>query len=160
MGSYRQIGLVVRDLEKTMEQWWTVLGVGPWNVKHQTADSISEFQVDGQPVSEDFDLYVASAWVGEIQFELIQPIKGPNIFWRHLESKGEGLHHVKQVVSDDELPGTLAKFAERGYNVIESGRVVENLHYFLDTEDDLGFILEVGNAGKGSPPDRIYPPAD
>jgi hypothetical protein len=160
MGSYKQVGLVVRDLEKTMELWWSVLGIGPWDVRHQTSEIIHEFEVDGKQVSEDFDLYTASAWVGEIQFELIQPIKGPNIFWRHLDAKGEGLHHVKLVVSDEELDVALTGFGERGYNVIESGRVVENLHYFLDTEKDLGFILEIGNAGKGSPPDRRYPPTD
>lgn len=104
MRNYRQIALVVRDVEKTMQYWWNVMGIGPWDVRHFTPERVREFHVDDKPIDEDFDFICAGCWVGDIEFELIQPIKGPNIYWRHLEIKGEGLHHIKDVMPDDEIP--------------------------------------------------------
>ena len=29
-----QVGIVVRDLQKSMENYWNNFGIGPWNVLH------------------------------------------------------------------------------------------------------------------------------
>lgn len=157
MRNYRQIALVVRDVEKTMQYWWNVLGIGPWDVRHFTPDRVRQFHVDGKPVDEEFDFICAVCWVGDIEFELIQPIKGPNIYWRHLETKGEGLHHIKDVMPDDEIPEALDKLKRKGYDVLQTGWIDHDVHYYLDTQDDLGLVYEIGNGGKIGPPDRRYP---
>jgi methylmalonyl-CoA/ethylmalonyl-CoA epimerase len=157
MRNYRQIALVVSDLEKTMGHWWNVLGIGPWDVRHFTADRVRDFQVDGRPVDEAFDFICAVCWVGDLEFELIQPIKGPNIYWRHLETKGEGLHHIKDVMPNEEIPAALAALKAKGYAVIQTGWIDDDVHYYLDTQDHLGLVYEIGNGGKISPPERRYP---
>ena len=45
----------------------------------------------------------------------------------------------------------------RGYPVIQSGRFDDDEHYYLDTEKDYGYVIELGNAGKIRPADRRYP---
>ena len=35
-----------------------------------------------------------------------------------------------------------------GYPVTQSGRFDEDEHYYLDTEKDFGYIIELGNAGR------------
>jgi glyoxalase/bleomycin resistance protein/dioxygenase superfamily protein len=157
MRNYRQIALVVRDVEKTMDYWWNVLGIGPWDVRHFTPDRVREFQVDGKPVDEDFDFICAVCWVGDIEFELIQPIQGPNIYWRHLESKGEGLHHIKDVMPNEEIPAALERLQQKGYDVTQTGWIDDDVHYYLNTQDDLGLVYEIGNGGKIAPPERRYP---
>jgi hypothetical protein len=155
--NYRQIALVVRDVEATMKMWWEVLGIGPWDVRHFTPETVRDFHVAGRRVEEAFDFICAVTWVGEVEFELIQPIEGPNIYWRHLEEKGEGLHHVKDVMPDEEIPAVLEEFKRRGYDVLQAGWIDEDVHYYLDTERDLGLVYEIGNGGPIGPAPRRYP---
>ena len=51
----------------------------------------------------------------------------------------------------------MADYAARGYPVIQSGRFDQDEHYYLDTERDFGYVIELGNAGRIPPPDRRYP---
>ena len=153
----KQIALVVKDVQKAMDQFVNVLGIGPWDVRHFTPAKVRDFKIDGQPVTEDFDFICAVCWEGGIEFELIQPIKGPNIYWKHLEEKGEGLHHVKEVLSDAEIPAALQEFADKGIRVLQTGWIDNDVHYYLDTEPTLGFVYEIGNGGKIGAPDRRYP---
>jgi hypothetical protein len=155
--NYRQVALVVRDVEKAMEQYWTLLGIGPWDVRNFTQETVRDFEVDGKPVEEPFDFISAVTWVGDLELELIQPIQGPNIYWRHLEEHGEGLHHIKDVMSDREIPAALERFAANGCPVIQTGWIDEDVHYYLDTREQLGMVYEIGNGGPIGPAPRRYP---
>lgn len=157
MNNYRQIALVVRDVYKTIDQWSSLLGIGPWDVRHFTQDTVRDFQVDGRPVEEEFDFICAVTWVGEVEVELIQPIKGPNIYWRHLEQYGEGLHHIKDVMPDSEIPAALERLAQAGAPVIQTGWIDDDVHYYLDTKETLGLVYEIGNGGPISPAAEVYP---
>ena len=58
-----------------------------------------------------------------IEYELIQPIKGPNIYWDHLNRFGSGMHHFKIVIRDDEELAAYVKELEakgliRQYTVV------------------------------------------
>ncbi len=154
----RQIALVVEDVDAAMEQYWTVLGIGPWDVRHFTPATVRDFCVAGQPVTEDFEFICAVTWVGDIEFELIQPVKGPNIYWDFLRRRGPGLHHIKDVMPDEELPAALEAFAQRGIRVLQTGWIDKDVHYYLDTESTLGLVFELGNGGPIGPPARRYPP--
>ena len=72
-----------------------------------------------------------------------------------LEKRGEGLHHIKLYYAD--CHEAVAGFARRGYPVIQSGRIDDDEHYYLDTEKDFGYVIELGNAGKIRPGERRYP---
>lgn len=153
----RQIALVVRDVYAAIDQWSALLGVGAWDVRHFTQETVRDFFVDGERVTEPFDFICAVKWVGDIEFEIIQPIEGPNIYWRHLEEKGEGLHHIKDVMPDEEIPAVLERFAQEGCPVIQTGWIDNDVHYYLDTFDKLGLVYEVGNGGAISPAAEVYP---
>jgi hypothetical protein len=159
MRNYRQIALVVKDVYAAMDQWHSVLGIGPWDVRHFTPETVREFRVDGQAVDEDFDFICAVTWMGHVEFELIQPIKGPNIYWRHLEDKGEGLHHIKDVMPDEEIPAALEDMKRKGYEVMQTGWIDGDVHYYLDTQKALGLVYEIGNGGPIGPAPVRYPPA-
>lgn len=155
--NYKQIALVVRDVEKAMDHWYNVLGIGPWDVRHFVPGRVRDLQVDGEPVEEGFDFICAVCWVGDIEFELIQPIEGPNIYWRHLEEKGEGLHHIKNVMPDEEIPAAIEDLRGKGYDVIQTGWIDQDVHYYFNTQDDLGLVYEIGNGGPISPAEQRYP---
>lgn len=152
----KQISVVVKDVQASMEHYWKILGIGPWDVRHFTNASVRNFQVDGKAVTEPFEFICAVCWHGDLEYELIQPIKGPSIYWKFLE-KGEGLHHYKEIVSDERMPDVLADFEAKGIRVLQTGWIDNDVHYYLDTEHLLGFVYEIGNGGKIGAPDRRYP---
>ena len=81
-------------------------------------------------------------WLGNIQIELIQVIKGKTIHSKFLEEKGEGIHHLGFFVKDVEKE--LDRLKKEGIEVLERGEVLGVAKFaYLDTEKTLGFILEL-----------------
>ena len=159
-GQFKQICVLVRDIDRAMKHYWDILGIGPWDVRHFTPEKVRDFHVDGEHLTEGFEFICAVTWVGDIEFELIQPVKGPNIYWEHLEKKGEGLHHIKAVMPDEEIPQYLEELEQKGYKVTQTGWIDNDVHYYINTESELSMTLELGNGGKIGPPDRVYPPQE
>ena len=156
----RQICMITRDLEKTMKNWVAYLGIGPWKVITFTEKSVKNFVVYGKPVTEPFKILLAFANVGDIEFELIQPVYGENIYNKFLEEKGEGLHHIKEKISDEDMGGVLENYRKKGIGVTQTGLFGASVHYYLNTEPFLDFIYELGNCPAGNiPPEMItmYP---
>jgi len=153
-----QIGILVRDLQKSMERYWETLGIGPWDVYTFSSDTVREFTLYGQSVEAPFKFMIALAKFGGVQFELLQPVEGKTVYDSFLEERGEGLHHIKEKVADGEIEQTLEKYKQKGINVIQSGKCGPDAFYYLNTESRLGIIYEIGNDGEIGPPDRRYPP--
>ncbi|MEM2111330.1 MAG: VOC family protein [Candidatus Bathyarchaeia archaeon] len=150
-----QIGIVVRDLKKTLEHYWKVLHVGPWELWTFAPPNLKDATYRGKPAMHKFRL--AETMVGSVQIELIEPLEGPTIYQEFLDKKGEGLHHIKQIVPLDRLESTLKHFKSMGIEVIQSGRYDDDYFYNLDTEKLIGIILEIGYAGGMRPGEARYP---
>jgi methylmalonyl-CoA/ethylmalonyl-CoA epimerase len=153
-----QIAVVCNDLQKTMEQYTRLLGWGPWNVYRHEPPRLNHTERDGQPV--EYTMLGAETHVGEMGFELLQPLEGPSIYRDWLDTHGEGLHHVAVMLHDFEESTTLKqKFAEVGAKVLMGGRIGETIEfYYLDTEPSLKIILESGSGHAiDLVPDYVYP---
>jgi methylmalonyl-CoA/ethylmalonyl-CoA epimerase len=140
-----QIGFVTRDVEKSIRAWIDNLGIGPWTVLTFTEETMKNLKVDGKLLTEPFKIIIAATQVGDTQIELIQPVYGATHLAKFLEEKGEGFHHIKEQVSDEQLPGFLGHLRSRGIGVLQTGDVGPDVHYHLDTEPKLDFVYEVGN---------------
>lgn len=140
-----QIAFVTKDLERTMDAWIEYLGVGPWRVLTFNQDTERDFEVDGQVVTEPFEFRVGSSRVGEMLIELIEPVHGNLVYWRHLQTRGEGFHHFKEKVTDEEMPAAIEEYRAKGIPVMQSGRFDVDTHYNLDSESKLDFVVELGN---------------
>ena len=152
-GSVIQVAWIVRDLQASMRRHWEVCGIGPWDIYPFDATQVQDFVYRGRPATHTCLLGLACN--GNVQLELIQPVTGRSIYDEHLETKGEGLHHVKLYHAD--CAAAVAHYAARGYPVIQSGKFDEDEHYYLDTEKDFGYIIELGNAGRIRAPERRFP---
>ena len=152
-GSVIQVAWIIRDLEASMKRHWEVCGIGPWDIYPFDAGEVADFMYRGRPATHS--CLLALAWNGNVQLELIQPVTGRSIYDEHLETKGEGLHHVKLFYAD--CQAAVARYVAQGYPVIQSGRFLEDEHYYLDTEKDFGYVIELGNAGRIPPAERRYP---
>lgn len=112
-----------------------------------SVDSIYEFNPGnakdlreyGQPVKRSWRLAVAM--VGQLQWELIEPLDDESIYARFLVEKGGGMHHI--AVAAQSFDEMLAKEAKRGIDVALSGEFEGVKVAYLGTEGDLGVILEI-----------------
>lgn len=113
-----QIAIVVKDLETVAQNYWNILGIGPWSV----------FDWEG-PLVYDRKYYGKSVWarekialtqVGNVQLELVQPVDGPSIYADWINQHGEGLHHLNFLV--DDVDATEAILGKEGFPSLQSGK--------------------------------------
>jgi methylmalonyl-CoA/ethylmalonyl-CoA epimerase len=150
IGAISQIGIVVNDVAKAVERYWTTLGVGPWRIYRIEPPILEEVTLRGKPVV--ISMRVALAQSGPVQLELIEPLEGPSIYAEFLAERGEGLHHIQSRVEDPD--GMLTAFKEMGINVLMSAKVGDNV-YYMDSEPLLGIIYEFGKR-TGLPTTSLY----
>jgi len=131
-----QIGIVVNDINKTIEYYEKVLGLGPFLRPDITFKKIHYY---GKSVNSEWIMHFCS--LGSVEMELIQPITGPTIYHDFLKEKGEGIHHLGFDVKDIEKKLTLCK--EMGIKIIQSGQGATSRFEYLDTEEIGGVIFEL-----------------
>lgn len=153
-----QIGVVVRDLDKTMKLYTKLLGWGPWNVYEHTSPSLHGTHLRGKPAL--FSMLCAETMVGDTCYELIQPLEGDSIYKEWLEEHGEGLHHVAVMQTNEKDSESFKKkMIESGADMLMGGRIGETIEfYYLDSEPNLKVILESGTGHAiDLKPVRVYP---
>ena len=149
-----QIAIVVRDLDAAMRTYVHDYGIGPWDVYGFGPENVENMREDGRPVERSWRLAISQ--VGQVQWELIEPLDEGSVYARFLAEKGEGLHHVGVAVPDfDEI---VAAQAERGNGVLLGGEYKGVRFAYLDTERDLGLVTEIFSdpPGEDQQPDATY----
>ena len=84
-----QIGMVVPDLEAAIRHYEEDYGIGPWQRWELDPERASDVQVNGQP-AELWRVKVASAMVGQMHWELTEPLDDQSIFGKFLAATGAG----------------------------------------------------------------------
>jgi catechol 2,3-dioxygenase-like lactoylglutathione lyase family enzyme len=102
-----QVGLVVADIEKAVDYYTSILGIGPFQIHDIALDDV---MLHGRSVKTRFKM--AAARSGQVEIELIQPVVSDNPYAEFLNSKGEGVHHLRFDV--DDLDSIAAEWAEEG----------------------------------------------
>ncbi|WP_454736093.1 VOC family protein [Cupriavidus necator] len=148
-GGVRQVGYVVRDIEKAMQHWSEVLGVGPWFYKE--AVGTTEFRYYGQ-ASALPDLSIALANSGGVQIELIeQRNDAPSLYLDSLKHGAEGVQHIAYW-TDDAFDSFAEQLQARGYVEGHAGRMGTRGRFAYYVHPDLpGNIVEISemSGGKG-----------
>lgn len=149
-GGTRQVGFVVRDIEKAMAHWSGVLGVGPWFYKEVV--QTTEFSYHGQ-ASELPQLSIALANSGGLQLELIQQRNDvPSLYLDSLRRGGECAQHLAYW-TEDRFDEWHALLRARGYVEGHAGRMGIRGRFAYFVHDDLpsGMIeLSELTGGKGA----------
>ncbi|HEX5254264.1 MAG TPA: VOC family protein [Mycobacterium sp.] len=123
-----QIAWVTADLDATETALTGLLGVRTW-VRipdvHFAPDACS---YRGQPA--DFFASISLSYLGDMQLELIQPVRGENIYSDFLSDRGPGLHHIcMEVESPEQLEVTVTEAAERGAAVVQRGAMPGGIQF-------------------------------
>jgi catechol 2,3-dioxygenase-like lactoylglutathione lyase family enzyme len=154
-----QVAIAVRDLPLVVENYWSILGIGPWNIYHWEYPAVYGRTYHGRAAwSRE---RICHARVGGFEFELMQPVDGPSLYRDFLEERGEGIHHLQFLVDDlDEAVRILTE--EHGFASLQSGscgRSEKGCRYNYMYLAALGCIWEVVQCQEGiaAEPARRYP---
>jgi methylmalonyl-CoA/ethylmalonyl-CoA epimerase len=149
-----QLAIVVRDLDAAMRTYVHDYGIGPWEINEFDPGNVADMREDGEPVERSWRL--AIAYVGQVQWELIEPLDEESVYARFLAETGGGLHHVGVAVPD--FDEAVAEQAARGNGVLLGGEYKGIRFAYLDTVGDLGLVTEIfsGAPGADQRPDANY----
>ncbi len=102
-----QISIAVKDIDKVIESWSSMFGIGPWSFT-----DIGGTDAKGR----SWKARMAFAYLGPVQIELVQPVEGRIFQSRFLDTFGEGLHHLGFYV--DDVDGEVSKLLAQGAKLI------------------------------------------
>jgi Glyoxalase/Bleomycin resistance protein/Dioxygenase superfamily len=140
-GPMRQIGIVVRDIEKAMRHWVEVCGVGPWFYAEQLP--MDEFRYRGRRY--DLKVSIALANSGDIQLELIQQrCDSPSLYRDFLAAGHEGMQHWSS------WPENYHEIRERalksGWEIGQEGDTPRGPFIYFLNEGHPGTVIEMAEA--------------
>jgi catechol 2,3-dioxygenase-like lactoylglutathione lyase family enzyme len=134
-----QIGIIVKDVEKTASAYAEVFGIPKPEVVPIAGDAFANTNYRGRPSTAHgkaafFDL-------GPVQMELIEPVGAPSTWEEFLQIHGEGLHHIAFKTQD---MGAAREFlASQGMETIQQGGWDGGQYAYVDGASRLGLILEL-----------------
>lgn len=98
-GPIRQTAYIVPEIEVAIEDWSRHLGIGPFALcRGITPLAGSTYR--GEP-SDDVEMHVAFAYIGDLQLELIEPVGDtPSMYREAIERRGHGHHHYAFCLED------------------------------------------------------------
>jgi len=108
-----QIGVVVRDMNKTIERL-TSLGVGPFKPLFLPPDARETYR--GKPFFPNQRVAIQVTQIGNMELELIQPISGESPHQEFLTQKGEGVQHLGFFV--DNLSEDVKRLTAKGSSIL------------------------------------------
>ena len=136
-------------------------GWGPWKLFQCDGEMIMhDCTMDGEPC-EFFKMRWAEVQVGDIIFELVQPLGGDNPWQRMLDAHGEGIGSIAVMYkTTEDSEAVKAEFRDAGREVTSSGRIGDHIEwYYLDTEPTFKCVIESGSghAIEFMESDSVYP---
>ncbi len=153
-----QVAQVVENLDRTVEQYWKLFGIGPWDFYTYQKPLVSRMSYRGHPA--DYSMRIALSWMGKTRIELIQILRGPTVHEEYIREHGYGVQHLGILVQD--MRKALALTQEAGIDMIMDGSGFgadgDGWYAYLDTEKRLGVTIElIQRPARRHPPEKVFP---
>ncbi len=122
------IGIAVSNLEEAISYWEDVMGLKCYSIEEVTDQKVK----------------TAFFKVGEVKIELLEATSPDSPIAKHIEKRGQGVHHIAFAVED--ANEALTELKEKGIRLIdETARAgAEGLQIgFLHPKSTMGVLTEV-----------------
>lgn len=154
-----QVAIIVPDLDKAVENYWKLFGIGPWHFYTYEKPLVKKMSYHGQPA--DYQMRIALSYIGPLRIELIEQKAGESIYADFIREHGYGVHHFGILV--DDMQAVLEQAKQAGLTMTMDGAgfgLQGDGHYaYLDTEDALGVTLEfIERPKERVEPEKVFPP--
>ncbi|MFC2066412.1 VOC family protein [Chloroflexota bacterium] len=134
------IGVVVRDLDRSMAIYSSTFGAGPWRVAELTYPDVV---IKGEHKS--YQVRLAFAEWDSMELELIQPVSGDSLYSDFLNERGEGMHHLGYLVNQEEKAEITTRLAKVGIRPLQESN--SSMHSgsfaYFDADKTGGVIIEL-----------------
>jgi methylmalonyl-CoA/ethylmalonyl-CoA epimerase len=134
-----QVGVVVRDIEKTARNFTKIFGVDMPHISLTDTRDKALTEYKGQPTEARAKL--AFIDMGGMQLELIEPDDHPSTWKEFLDKHGEGIHHIALNVKG--MKETVAYLENNGMPLVQKGEYTGGRYAYIDSSDKLGMIIEL-----------------
>jgi catechol 2,3-dioxygenase-like lactoylglutathione lyase family enzyme len=153
-----QVAIVVKDLDKAVNQYHELFGIGPWHFYTYQKPLVKRMSYRGKPADHAFR--IALSYFGPSRIELIEVKEGDSIYKDFIKEHGYGVQHLGFLVED--MRDALEQARKAGLDMIQDGSGFGpdgDGHYaYLDTEDILGVTIElIERPKRRHKPERIFP---
>ena len=140
-----QICIVTDDVKRTARELWQKLELGPWEIGTCNNRTMAEMSTTAFPAGTmpESEFLAGIGMYGNLQFEIIQPVKGPLSYFTYLNRHGCGFQHIKEELTPDTYDEKVIEYSPLG--VLLSGRIGPCWCCNLDTEDLIGFVYELSD---------------
>jgi methylmalonyl-CoA/ethylmalonyl-CoA epimerase len=135
-GGCFQQAYVVDDIEGAQAAMTASLGCTRWATLPAT-----DLEYDFRGGHTRCALALAFARSGNMQIELIQPVRGNGLHVEFLDHNGPGLHHLGFLV--DDLADIVEHAASLGYENVQGATFGSLTFCYLDTWDEFGLFTEL-----------------
>lgn len=123
-----QIAWVTHDIAATETALTGLLGVRKWVRIPEVHFAPDACSYRGSPA--DFVAHISLSYLGDMQLELIEPVRGENIYSEFLRDHGAGLHHIcAEAESLERLDAAIADAAAQGAPVVQRGVMPGGMHF-------------------------------
>lgn len=140
-----QINITTPDVRKTIQTVADLLEIGPWEVGCQSDACITDygFRVNGELVETEFAFLLAILVCGNIEWEVIEPVKGPLVYNAFIEEHGVGFHHILQEYMVGNWQEVQKDYESNGIELNCKGKIGPIEWCYMDTSKELGFFKEM-----------------
>jgi len=134
-----QIGLVVADIDKSIDAYCAVLGLPRPNVIVTDEYAKAQTSYRGHPTPARAKL--AFFDLGQVSLELIEPVGEPSTWKEALEKNGEGVHHIAFQIKD--TAQVVKNLESNGIEMVQQGQYSGGMYTYMDATQKLGLVLEL-----------------
>ena len=154
-----QVALIVEDLDKVVENYWKLFGIGPWHIYTYGKPLVKKMTYHGKPSA--YKMRVALSYIGPLRIELIEMLEGDTVYADFAIEHGYGVHHFGVLVED--MEAAIAQAEAAGLTMTQDGAgfgLDGDGHYaYLDTEEKIGTTIElIQRPKRRARPEKVYPP--
>ena len=135
-----QVGIIVKDIEKSAKAWTAFLGLDKVPEISSTSNhKLNPTQYKGLPT--DATARLAFFELDNITVELIEPVGGPSTWQEFLDTKGEGIHHIAFNVK--EMKKQITNFENSGIPLVQHGGWDTGEYSYMDATGSLALVVEL-----------------
>ncbi|MFC2058289.1 VOC family protein [Chloroflexota bacterium] len=135
----KQVGIIVKDIEKAAEYYAAVLGTGQFQVVERDVRGIlRSYSTEEASLGR---VKIGRAQVGQVEFELIEPVEATPAFKEFLLARLEGVHHLAYHV--DDIARVLKTLESRGFEAVLRVTTDKHIAVFVGGPGTDGALIEL-----------------
>lgn len=134
-----QIGIIVKDIEKTAKDYAAFFGVGVPDII--ITDSVDKAHTKYKGNSTEARAKLTFFNMGSLQLELIEPDEHPSTWREFLDTNGEGVHHIAFILKG--INETIDFLDAKGMPLVQKGEYTGGRYAYIDSNSCLKVMLEL-----------------